>query len=78
MAQDPYAVKYNEGKIDAIFADLNQSRLPGAVCAVAIDGKPVYRKGFGLASMDLPVVLSPSIRLRIQHYLEKRAEPHIG
>jgi D-aminopeptidase len=26
---------------------------------------PVYRKGFGLASMELPLVLSPAIRMRI-------------
>ncbi|MCJ2184101.1 beta-lactamase family protein [Novosphingobium sp. 1949] len=33
--------------------------------AVAIGGTPVYRKGFGLASMELPVLLSPTMRMRI-------------
>lgn len=52
-------------KIDEIFADVDQSQLPGAAVAVAIDGLPVYRKGFGLANMELPVTLSPAMRMRI-------------
>jgi D-aminopeptidase len=52
-------------RIDAIFAGLDSCRLPGAAIGIAIDGKPVYRKGFGLASMELPLVLSPSMRMRI-------------
>ena len=30
-----------------------------------MEGRPVYRKGFGLASMELPLSLSPSLRMRI-------------
>jgi CubicO group peptidase (beta-lactamase class C family) len=56
---------FDEAKIDAIFAALNQSHLPGAAVGIAIGGRPVYRKGFGLANMELPVVLSPTIRMRI-------------
>ncbi len=59
------AVDFDEKKIDAIFADLDQCRLPGATVGIAIDGKPVYRKGFGLASMELPVVLTPNTRMRM-------------
>jgi CubicO group peptidase (beta-lactamase class C family) len=59
------AVQFDEAKVDAIFATLDQSRLPGAVAGIAIEGRPVYRKGFGLANMELPVVLSPTMRLRI-------------
>jgi D-aminopeptidase len=53
------------GKIDEIFSGANQSSLPGAAIAIAIDGKPVYRKGFGLANIELPVALGPSMRMRI-------------
>ena len=59
------ATEFDERKIDALFADLDQGSGPGAAVGIAIGGKPVYRKGFGLASMELPVVLSPSIRMRI-------------
>jgi D-aminopeptidase len=59
------AVVFDERRIDAIFAEVDQCRLPGAVVGIAIDGRPVYRKGFGLARMELPVVLSPSMRVRI-------------
>ena len=58
-------VEFQENKIDAIFEGINQCHLPGAAVGIAINGRPVYRKGFGLANMELPVALSPSIRLRI-------------
>lgn len=65
MIRQRLVVTFDERKVDAIFAELNQSQLPGAAVGIAVDGKPVYRKGFGLASMELPVLLSPSIRMRI-------------
>jgi len=58
-------IAFDERKIDAIFAELNQCHLPGAAVGVAIHGRPVYRKGFGLANLELPVVLSPTTRMRI-------------
>jgi D-aminopeptidase len=59
------SVDFDERKIDAIFRDVNQCHLPGAAVGIGVRGKPVYRKGFGLASMELPVALSPRIRMRI-------------
>ena len=59
------AVEIEERRLDAIFAKLNQCHEPGAAVGIAVGGKPVYRKGFGLASAELPVVLSPRIRMRI-------------
>ena len=56
-------VSFDEKKIDAIFSQVNQCHRPGAMAGIAIDGRPVYRKGFGLASLELPIVLSPSVRL---------------
>jgi D-aminopeptidase len=58
-------VKIDEAAIDAVFAHLDQSQLPGATVGIAVGGRPVYRKGFGLASIELPVVLTPSTRMRI-------------
>lgn len=55
----------DEKKIDEIFAAIDSSNLPGAAVGIAIDGVPVYRKGFGLANMELPVALTPSMRMRI-------------
>lgn len=65
MPQRSMVATLDEGKVDAIFAPVDQGRQPGVAVAIAIDGKPVYRKGFGLAHMELPVVLSPSMRMRI-------------
>jgi D-aminopeptidase len=52
-------------KIDAIFAAIDSSNRPGVAVAIAIDGVPVYRRGFGLANAELPVALSPAMRMRI-------------
>jgi CubicO group peptidase (beta-lactamase class C family) len=58
-------VRFDEGKIDAIFSHIDQCRLPGAAVGISIDGEPVYRKGFGLANLEQPLILSPSIRMRL-------------
>ncbi|MGI9170419.1 MAG: serine hydrolase domain-containing protein, partial [Caulobacteraceae bacterium] len=57
--------RFDEQEIDEIFAPLNQCRKPGGAVGIAIGGTPVYRKGFGLAHIELPVLLSPTIRMRI-------------
>lgn len=58
-------VEFDECKIDEIFAHLDRTHFPGVAVGIAIKGKPVYRKGFGLACMDLPIALMPSTRLRL-------------
>lgn len=55
----------DEAVIDALFASIDQDSEPGLAVGIAIRGVPVYRKGFGLANMELPVLLSPSMRMRI-------------
>lgn len=57
--------KLDEARIDGIFAGVDQCQLPGAAVAVAIGGVPVYRKGFGLANIELPLLLGPAMRMRI-------------
>ncbi len=65
MSDHKPVVEFDAEKIDRIFADVDQCRLPGVAVGIAVNGVPVYHRGFGLASMELPVVLSPSIRMRI-------------
>ena len=65
MARARPTVEVDTRKIDAIFAKLNQSCLPGAAVGIGLKGRPIYRKGFGLANIELPVVLSRTIRMRI-------------
>lgn len=65
MTQTSVAAKLDESAIDALFASVDQGQRPGVAVAVAIDGVPVYRKGFGLANMELPVLLGPAMRMRI-------------
>lgn len=57
--------RIDEHAVDAIFTAINQCDLPGAAIGIAIGGHVVYRKGFGLASMELPVLLTPGTRMRI-------------
>jgi D-aminopeptidase len=55
----------DEARIDAIFTDLDRSSLPGVTVGIAVDGLPVYRKGFGRASLELPIVLTPTTGMRM-------------
>jgi CubicO group peptidase (beta-lactamase class C family) len=60
-----FDVTFDESRIDSVFAELDQSHFPGAAVGIAINGAPVYRKGFGLANVELPVILSPATRMPI-------------
>lgn len=65
MAGAGEVARVDEKAIDALFRSIDQCHLPGAAVGIAIRGMPVYRKGFGLASLDAPLVLTTSTRLRI-------------
>jgi CubicO group peptidase (beta-lactamase class C family) len=65
MSERPTLKDFDPKKIDAIFAPFDQCHSPGAAVGIAIDGAPLYRKGFGRENVELPVLLSPSMRMRI-------------
>lgn len=65
MLKKKTSVQIDESRVDAIFAQLNHCHLPGAAIGIAVDGRPVYRKAFGVANAELPVVLSPRMKIRI-------------
>ena len=51
--------------LDALFEFTNRSDQPGLVVGVALRGKVLYRKGFGLASIEHGVANAPHTRMRI-------------
>lgn len=51
--------------LDALFAPFNRSDLPGLVVGIARQGKIIYRRGCGLASVELGVANTPWTRMRI-------------
>ena len=51
--------------LDRLFEPFDRTDAPGFAVGVALRGLPGYRRGVGLASIELPVALSPSIRMRI-------------
>lgn len=51
--------------LDALFAPFDRTDAPGFAVGVALRGRPGYRRGFGLANIELPLALSPTIRMRI-------------
>ncbi len=59
------APRVDAGKLDALLAPFDRSDAPGFAVGVALNGRPGYRRGVGMASVELPVVLSPTIRMRI-------------
>ena len=52
-------------KIDALFAPFNRADAPGCVVGIALAGRVVYRKAFGLASVQHGVANTPRTRMRI-------------
>ena len=49
----------SEPKVDQIFATYNRADSPGCAIGVIRDGNFIYRKGYGEASLELGVPLSP-------------------
>ncbi len=54
-----------EGQIDALFAPWNRSDAPGIAVGVVKDGQTVFRRGYGMASLETRVAIAPTTRLRI-------------
>jgi D-aminopeptidase len=52
-------------QLDALFECFNKGDEPGLVVAVAHRGEILYRRGFGLASLEHGVINTPATRLRI-------------
>ena len=59
------AVDLDESRIDTVFREIESCHLPGVAAGIAVGGAPLYRKAFGLANVELPLALSPTMRLRI-------------
>ena len=51
--------------LDTLFQRWNRSDAPGAIVGVAHRGVPIYRRGFGLASIEHGTANTPRTRMRI-------------
>ena len=51
--------------LDKLLEPFANADKPGFAVGVALNGIPKYRRGVGVASVELPVQLSPTIRMRI-------------
>jgi CubicO group peptidase (beta-lactamase class C family) len=54
-----------QARLDALFAPFNKSDQPGLVVGVRLNGEIIYRRGFGLASIEHAVANTPATRMRI-------------
>lgn len=52
-------------KLDVLFQPWNRSDAPGLSVGVAYRGEVVYRRGFGLASIEHATINTPTKRMRI-------------
>lgn len=57
--------KTGTAALDDLFQPANHSDAPGLVVGVAQAGKTLYRRGFGLASIEHAVANTPATRMRI-------------
>ena len=59
------ATQTTTAALDELFKPVNRSDAPGLVVGIAHHGKIIYRRGFGLASVELAVANTPRTRMRI-------------
>jgi len=52
-------------EVDAVFAGYNNQESPGCALGVIRDGEFVYRRGYGMANLELDVPISPQSVFRI-------------
>jgi D-aminopeptidase len=52
-------------KLDELLRPWNRSDAPGLVIGVTLGGVPLYRRGFGLSSVELGTANTPKTRMRI-------------
>lgn len=52
-------------QLDALFSPWNRTDAPGLVVGMSRAGKPLYRRGFGMASLEFGIAASPATRMRI-------------
>src|ERR1700679_3389539 len=52
-------------QLDALFGPGNRADEPGLVVGVVKDGATIYRRGFGMASLETSVANTPKTRMRI-------------
>jgi D-aminopeptidase len=57
--------KLQAADLDELFESVNRSDAPGLVVGVAQHGRTLYRRGFGLASIEHGVANTPRTRMRI-------------
>jgi CubicO group peptidase (beta-lactamase class C family) len=58
-------VKTVSEQLDALFAPWNRTDEPGLAVGVAKDGELIYRRGFGMASLETASAITPKTRMRI-------------
>lgn len=59
FAADPTPVAPAPAQIDAVFKDLDRPDSPGCALAVIRDGQIAYQRGYGMASLELGVAITP-------------------
>jgi len=51
--------------LDALFKPFNRSDAPGLVVGIARHGRPLYRRGYGMASLEHGVANTPATRMNL-------------
>ena len=57
--------EFDPARLDAVLAPHDHGDRPGLAVGIAHRGRPLYRRGLGLANVELPVLLAPSTRMRV-------------
>lgn len=59
------------GQIDAIFSALNSRNVPGAAVLVVHNGKPVFRRGYGVTDLRTRQAITPQTDFRLASFTKQ-------
>ncbi|HEY7112181.1 MAG TPA: serine hydrolase [Thermoanaerobaculia bacterium] len=59
FAADAPAPQIREARVDALFAEIDRSDVPGCALGIFQDGRIAYARGYGMANLELGVANSP-------------------
>ena len=65
------AAQVSSAQIDAIFASLKSSNAPGVAVLVIRDGKPVFRRGYGVTDLRTKNVITPQTDFRLASFTKQ-------
>jgi CubicO group peptidase (beta-lactamase class C family) len=67
----PVSAQFSNSQIDAVFDSLKSTNAPGAAVLVVSNGKPVFRRGYGVTDLRTRTLISPMTDFRLASFTKQ-------